>query len=239
MTYEDVGSIMVLGDSVSKGVVYNDEKSRYVFSREGFIGKLKQRMRPEVRDFSKYGSTTVYGKRLLEEKFAELSPDLVLIEYGSNDCDYRWDEVAEAPEKEHLPNVSLAEYTANIADMIGLVHSAGKLPVLTNLHPLCPERYFAWFTQGLAEKQSAIMRWLKSVENIYWWQEMYSYAAERTAAAQGVRVVNIRAAFLRQTDYRRLMCDDGIHPNEAGHRLLEETFMEAINRAAPQLLAEQ
>ncbi len=237
MTYAEVRSIMVLGDSVSKGVVYNDEKNRYVFSREGFISKLKERICPEVLDFSKYGSTTSYGKAVLAEKFDVLSPDLVLIEYGSNDCDYRWDEVAEHPDARHMPNVLLSEYTANIAEMIALVRAEGKLPVLTNLHPLCPERYFAWFTQGLAEKQQAIMRWLKSVSNIYWWQEMYSYAAERTAIAHDVKVVNIRAAFLRQQDYRRLMCDDGIHPNEAGHRLLEDTFMEAINRVAPDLLA--
>ena len=31
-------------------------------------------------------------------KATDLNPDLVLIEYGGNDCDYKWDEVARRPE---------------------------------------------------------------------------------------------------------------------------------------------
>lgn len=236
MTYAEVNRIMVLGDSVSKGVVFSKEKQRYVFSKSGFIKRLAEKIRPTVFDLSKYGSTTGTGKQLLDQKFSELDPDLVLIEYGSNDCDYRWDEVAEQPEQRHLPALSLGQYIQNITGMVRGIRASGKIPILTNLHPLDATGYFNWFTKHDPARQQATLVWLKDIRNIYWWQEMYSYALERTANALGVLVVNIRGAFLRQPDYKQLLCSDGIHPNEAGHVLIEDVFMDAIHRRAAELL---
>lgn len=236
MTYAEVNSILVLGDSVSKGVVLHPQKKRYVFSPQGFIKRLTDQIRPEVFDFSKFGSTTSYGRRLLDEKLGELNPDLVLIEYGSNDCDYDWDAVAEDPCAVHLPKLSLQQYIANIRDLITPVREKGKIPILTNLHPLDSRGYFNWFTKNDPERQEATLRWLKKVSNIYWWQEMYSYMLERIADALGVFVVNIRGAFLREDDYRKYLCEDGIHPNEAGHELMERVFMDTIHARASGLL---
>jgi len=236
MDYADIKSITVLGDSVSRGVVYDEEKQRYAFSGEGFIKKLSPRLRPEIYDFSKYGATTEYGKKILGEKLEGIPYGIVLIEYGSNDCDFKWDEVAKDPQKEHFPNLSLEKYVANIREMVERVRACGKLPVLTNLHPLDGEGYFRWFTGNDPEKQSATLIWLKDTKNIYWWQEMYSYAAEKAAGEMGVFVVNIRNAFLKQKDHRRFLCGDGIHPNGEGHALIEQAFMEAAGRRAPELL---
>jgi lysophospholipase L1-like esterase len=236
MTYADVRSIMVLGDSVFKGVVLHPEKKRYVFSKNCFIGKLKRQIRPAVFDYSKYGSTTGYGREVLKEKFSDVNPDLVLIEYGNNDCDYQWDEVAEDPYGEHLPNIGVERYAQNLRDMIRSVQGRGKIPILANLHPLGAEHYFNWFTKGDRRMREAVLVWLRSVDNIYWWHEMYSYALERTARSMGVPVIDVRGAFLRQKDYRALICEDGIHPNEGGHALMERVYLKAINRAAAELL---
>ncbi|HBU12410.1 MAG TPA: G-D-S-L family lipolytic protein [Clostridiales bacterium] len=234
MTYADVRSILVLGDSVSKGVVLHPHKKRYVFSKDGFIKQLTAKIKPDVFDFSKFGSTTSYGKDLLQKKLSELEPDLVLIEYGSNDCDYHWDEVAENPFSRHMPNLSLTHYIENMASMVSVIRAGGRIPILTNLHPLDGRRYFNWFTKNDIARQKSTLLWLKRVDHIYWWQEMYSYALERTAAALGVVVINIRNAFLRQKDYTEYLCEDGIHPNEAGHDLIRQTFLDTMtgSRAA-------
>ena len=39
-------------------------------------------------------------------------------------------------------------------------------------------------------------------------------------AAAGVPVIDIRSAFLAQPDFRSYLCADGIHPNEAGQKLI-------------------
>ncbi|MDL2238276.1 SGNH/GDSL hydrolase family protein [Christensenellaceae bacterium OttesenSCG-928-K19] len=236
MTYADVRSILVLGDSVSKGVVLNPEKKRYVFYKEGFIKQLTQKIKPSVFDFSKFGSTTNYGMDLLQQKMTELDPDLVLIEYGSNDCDYNWEEVAQDPYATHLPNLSLRQYIENVTQMVNAIRGKGRIPILTNLHPLDGQRYFNWFTKNEPERQKSTLLWLQQVNRIYWWQEMYSYALERTAAALGVFVVNIRNAFLKQKDYKQYLCEDGIHPNEMGHSLMQQTFMDTITQSRAAVL---
>lgn len=236
MEYKDVRSVLVLGDSVSKGVVLDADKKRYCFLKDGFLKQLTDQIRPEVFDCSKFGSTTEYGRKQLLQKLPALSPDLVLIEYGSNDCDYRWDEVAKRPHDTHLPNLSLSQYAANLAEMARMVREAGSLPVFTNLHPLVSLRYFNWFTKNDPARQRATLVWLGRVENIYWWQEMYSFELERTARALDVPVVNLRGAFLRQQDFSLLMCEDGIHPNERGHALIRDVFLDAIGRIAPSFL---
>ncbi len=236
MDYSTVKTVLVLGDSVSKGVVLHPEKKRYVFSKEGFIRQLSEQLRPDILDCSKFGSTTAYGKKLLAEKLDTAHPDMVLIEYGSNDCDYKWDEVAQNPHGIHLCGLSLAQYTANLREMVHMARSAGKFPVLTNLHPLVSRRYFNWFTQNDPDRQRATLIWLRSIENIYWWQEMYSFALEQTARALAVPVINIRGAFLKHKQYETLICEDGIHPNEQGHALMLDVFLCAIRTAAPALL---
>jgi acyl-CoA thioesterase-1 len=229
-------SIAVLGDSVAKGVVLNPEKKKYVFYRQGFIKRLTEKLRASVFDFSKFGTTSSHGNEILNTKVREIDPDIVLIEYGGNDCDYNWDEVAERPEGVHLPKLSLAEYERNIAQMVGALKARGKVPVLMNLPPLNAESYFEWFSQGDAVRKKRILQWLKKVENIYWWQESYSYTVDKVAKLTDTRIINVRKAFLSLGDYREYVCQDGIHPNEEGQTLIERIFTRYIEKNAAHIL---
>lgn len=49
---------------------------------------------------------------------------------------------------------------------------------------------------------------------------MFNIAAVQVASAAGVPVIDIRSAFLAQPDFRSYLCADGIHPNEAGQKLI-------------------
>jgi len=228
-------SIAILGDSIPKGVVLS-EKKKYIFSKEGFIKKLTQKLRANVFDFSKFGTTTLYGKKLLRSKVTEVDPDIVLIEYGGNDCDYNWDEVAETPQKEHLPKLSPAAFGENIKEMTVSLKKAGKTPVLVNLPPLDPQRYFNWFGKGDNERKGRILEWLLRIDNIYWWHERYSYIVDKIAAVTGSHLINIRRAFLDKPDYRDYICEDGIHPNAEGQTLIERMFLRYIEKHAAYIL---
>lgn len=237
MNYDKVNKIMVLGDSVSKGVVLNEDKGRYVFSPRRFLARLDQEIGPDILDHSKFGTTTAHGKAILEKNLPLERPDLVFIEYGSNDSDYAWDDVARNPGGRHDPALSLREYAQNLRDMIRSVRERGSIPILTNLHPLVGDRYFRWFTHGDRQRQKETLRWLGSSARIYWWQEMYSYEAERVGREADVPVLDIRGAFLRQKNLPDLFCSDGIHPNENGHALLYQAILFYIKRSAPSWLA--
>ncbi|MEG1754494.1 MAG: SGNH/GDSL hydrolase family protein [Christensenella sp.] len=232
-----INSILVMGDSVARGVVFHTEKKRYVFSKDGFIKKLTSVLRADVHNMSKFGMTSDYGRRILSEKLEEVDPDLVLIEYGGNDCDYKWDEVARDPTAVHLPNTSLKAFEQNIRRMVSLLKSLGKTPVLMNLPPLDAASYFSWFTKKDTECGRNVLKWLHDVSKIYWWQEKYSYTIEKIADSMNTHLVNVRGAFLRWPDYKALICEDGIHPNEAGQDLIERAFVEYIEKHAGYMMA--
>jgi lysophospholipase L1-like esterase len=237
MKNTEIRSIMVLGDSISKGVVYSDEKKRYVFYKEGFINGVSSLLKVPVHNLSKFGSTVKSGMSLLAEKFSALEPDIVLIEYGGNDCDFDWDDVAKRPEADHQPRATLEAYEKSLIKTVSYVKEMGKTPVLMNLPPLNDAAYFDWFTQGSAEKGERILKWLRDKNRIYWWQEQYSCSTEDTARRTDTRLINIRSAFLRAEDYRRFLCKDGIHPNEKGQLLIKEVLRDYIYKNASYLLS--
>ena len=103
--------------------------------------------------------------------------------------------------------------------------------------PLCAASYFRWFTKNDPQRAHNILKWLHDVSKIYWWQEKYSYIAEQVAASFGIHIINVRAAFLRQEDYRDFLCADGIHPNEKGQELIEQEFLSYIDSNASYLMA--
>ncbi|MEA4853747.1 MAG: SGNH/GDSL hydrolase family protein [Christensenella sp.] len=232
-----VKSILVMGDSVARGVVFHPEKKRYTFLGNGFIKKLAGKLQVSIHDCSKFGTTTAYGQRLLREKLEDINPDLVLIEYGGNDCDYKWDEVALDPCAVHTPNTPVKEYEQTLSAMIESLLERGKIPVLMNLPPLNAAAYFRWFTKNDPQRAHNILKWLHDVSKIYWWQEKYSYTIDKIADIYGVHLIDVRSVFLAQPDYRTLICEDGIHPSEQGQHLIEQTFVDYIQQHAAYMMA--
>ena len=85
--------------------------------------------------------------------------------------------------------------------------------------PIVPERYIRWMTKGLDFE--AIMRYLGSYEWIYRWQERYALESLKAARdVGGCRIFDLRSEFLLQRDFPDLMCEDGIHPNAEGYKLI-------------------
>jgi acyl-CoA thioesterase-1 len=234
---KNINSIMVIGDSISKGVVYSEEKKRYTPFKDGFIKGISQLLRVPVHNLAKFGSTLLYGKDVLADKLTELNPDVVLIEYGGNDCDFNWDEVALKPNGSHMPQTPMDKFEQTLRNMISFLRDQGKTPVLMNLPPVNEKAYFSWFTQENPEKEERILKWLKSSNRIYWWQEQYSCLIEHIGKATSTRLINVRSAFLKTEDYRKYICRDGIHPNEKGQLLIKEVLREYISKNASYLFS--
>ena len=150
---------------------------------------------------------------------------LAFLEFGGNDCDFRWDEISANPHREHLPATTPERFSHMYGEVLQMLKQNGFKPVLMTLPPLDAERYFAWFTRtGL--DQAAILSWLGDVQFIYRWHERYSSAIWEIGEAHNVPVVDIRKAFLEQRNYSRFLCKDGIHPNTEGHRLITSEIIE-------------
>lgn len=217
----------LFGDSVARGIVL-DEKGKYSPLRDGFAAQFSIKAGLSLVNHARFGCTIRKGREFLlrflsrDEKPAS-ERQLALLEFGGNDCDFRWDEIATSPDKDHEPAVALDEFSTIYGSMIDALKEKGYEPVAMTLPPLDAERYFSWFTRtGL--NREAILGWLGDVQQIYRWHEMYSDAVREIARLRSCPLFDVRKYFLSSRNFRKFLCLDGIHPNEEGHRLMESAF---------------
>ncbi|MEG0751801.1 MAG: SGNH/GDSL hydrolase family protein [Oscillospiraceae bacterium] len=220
-------NICVFGDSLARGVVLDVTKEKYRTIKECFANLLSESLGFELENFSKFGCTVTKGSELVRRHANDIArADYTVIEFGGNDSDRIWSDISAAPNEQHKaitpPERFHEEYSALIDDVL----AAGGHPILLNLPPIDAERYFAWFSRNL--NADNILHWLGGdIQYIYRWHEQYSDDIGRIAFEKGVRLIDIRSAFLARRDFRALLCGDGIHPSIEGHRLISDTIREA------------
>ena len=202
--------VTLLGDSILKGIQVDLGDRRDRTKSEINVEALESEFQLSIHNDA---------DRMLARK---LPCDMMVMDFGGNDCDFRWKEIAEDPTGDHQPNVPLPEFVELYREMIRRVRSHGIRPILTNLPPLDSERFFNWWCGDLDKE--AVMRWLGDVGNIYVWQERYSRAVERLAREENVPLVDVRGAFLDYGHLEQTLCADGTHPNTVGQGLITQAF---------------
>lgn len=228
---------LVTGDSISRGVVFDEEKGKYSVSQNSYVALVQKKLKGIVRNVSRFGNTLIRGIGKLGKDIAKEQPDIVLIEYGGNDCDFAWPEVAAHPDMPHEPQTDLALFEDTLTETIATLRGQDIVPVLMTLPPLNADSFIKWVSGQDPAVEGNIMKWLGSVTKIYWWQERYSSSIVRVAESTDTEWIDVRGAFLRSPDFCSLICRDGIHPNERGHELIAETIVDYVSSHFPQLLA--
>jgi len=225
---KDSYKIIVAGDSISKGVVYNEEQGRYTVLKDNYVSLIQDKIKGIVCNSAKFGNTIIRGIGKLHNEIVKNEPDIVLIEYGGNDCDFDWDEIAKNPKAKHSPKTDVNVFKKMLHDEINSLKSKNIIPVLMTLPPLDADRYFKWISKNSATVANSILEWLGSVNKIYWWHEMYNSVIVSIAEETKTRWIDIRGAFLQTADFTNFICIDGIHPNEKGHKLIAAKIFEYI-----------
>ncbi len=222
--------ISIFGDSILKGVRMLAGTTRYAATDDIGLESIAKSHDWILDNRSRFGCTVQKGELLLNRKLEKgETPAAVLLEYGGNDADFRWAEVAARPDDEHEPNTPLPVFTETLRRMIGTLRAHGVRPVLYTLPPISAERYLDWITRDGLSKEN-ILRWLGDANAIYRYQEKYSLAIERLAVETGCMLVDLRSAFLEQRALLPYLCADGIHPSDAGQRLICEVLSKAAER---------
>lgn len=228
-----MSSFCVLGDSVAKGIVLDKVTEKYITTKNSCVELFKDMTGNPVKNLSHFGSTIVRATKLFYRHEKDMNPaDQVVLEFGSNDCDFLWAEIAENPDEIHLPNVPLDLFVSKYTALIDLMREKGLSPILTNLSPIHGQKFFQWVSRGLDKE--AILHWLKDIEHIYRWQERYSLAVHEIAIVKNVPLINIRKKFLEPHALSEYLCEDGMHPNEKGHQLIAEALCNSYNH--PEIL---
>ncbi len=222
-----IQSICVFGDSVSKGVVFDSVHKKYILLKDSFIGMLQKGTDIVVSNYSKFGCTVTKGSEILKKHQDELCKyDYTVFEFGGNDCDFDWAKISAAPEEIHTANTPVSDFETHYSEMIEEVEKSGGNPVLLSLPPIDAKRYFAWISRGLNAQN--LLHFLGDIEYIYRWHEMYNLAVCRIAIKHQVPLIDISSAFLKTGNYQSLICEDGIHPNANGHKLISETIAKYV-----------
>lgn len=222
-----INSVCIFGDSVAKGVVFDAVKNKYSLLKESFANIVERKQNISILNFARFGCTVSMGSEILKRHENELNRfDYTILEFGGNDCDYNWAEVAGDPFGEHFCNTPIPLFREKYMELIGRVRQNGGKPVLLNLPPIDPKRYFRWISNGLNGKN--ILAFLGEIEAIYRWQEMYSKAVDELAADENIPLIDIRSGFLIKRNFSDYLCADGIHPNEKGHLLISKVIREKV-----------
>jgi len=228
MNIKESYNFLLYGDSISKGVIYDENKEKYVLSDKGYGNLLQDKLNGVIQNAARFGNTLMKAAGRLQNDVLRKKPDIVVIEFGGNDCDFNWEEVANDPKGDHQPNTDYDVFKSLLKGVIESLQKTGIVPVLLTLPPLDAERYFKWISKNSAIVSEKILEWLGSVSKIYWWQERYNAAILNIARETKTRWIDIRSAFLTSPDFTEFLCKDGIHPNEKGHKVIANKIYEYV-----------
>lgn len=220
--------IAALGDSLTKGVVL-DKQNRYSVTDYSFIDILRNELDLRIDNYGKFGCTVSFGSTVIDRHSADITAsDYTFIEYGGNDCDFDWLKIAEAPKGEHQARTVLKSFTEQLAGLIEKVRALGSIPVIISLPPILSDTYFSFFSRSMSEEQkNNIKEWLGGdVGIISRWHESYNRALFQVASQTRTQIIDVTTPFdTYRGDLTALYCQDGIHPNARGHKLIAETII--------------
>lgn len=221
---QEIHSITLWGDSVMRGVVYDEQRGRYGLLPENAAERASKTLGLTLHNRSRMGCTVTKGLSIMKRDMeAGMDSQAALLEFGGNDCDYDWAAVARDPEGDHQPKTPLGLFMEQLREMVAAVRQKGMRPLMTTLPPIHARRYFDFFTRGGLSREN-ILFWLGDIEYIYRWHERYNGAVVQTAQECGVPLIDLRDAFLSERRYEDLLCADGIHPNARGHALIQRVL---------------
>lgn len=226
--FKVIKKINIWGDSILKGVIYDEIRKKYTTLKENNATLISKNTGLDIKNNARFGLTAPKARNLMLAALEKgVDCEAAIIELGGNDSDFNWAEVAQEPDKEHIPNTPLDVFRSCITDMVNALKKHNIIPVLVNLPPIDAEKYFAWITRDGLDG-SRILRWLGDVQRIYRYHECYSLAITNLARTLNCHLIDVREAFLLEVNYSRYLCLDGIHPNSEGHKLMNKVFSEYV-----------
>lgn len=218
-------NFIILGDSVMKGVIYSKEHQKYKLCKENNFDFLND-YNFEVKNKSKMGATIKYCKKTIDSNPELFNNSTVLLSFGGNDCNFKWDDISNNPDNNYLPIVTPDDFINTYSECITSLKKANSKVFITNLVPIDSENYFNWISKNLNPKN--ILRWLGDEHVLYRWHEHYSDIINDISIKCNCPLIDIRSPFLGIHQYRNFMCVDGIHPSTEGYTLLQKNVKHEI-----------
>ena len=213
---------MVFGDSVLKGVIY--ENNIYKVSQNRFSNICENILGVPIENKAKFGSTISIGKNIIFKNIELIketkSKYVVIVEFGGNDCDYK-----KFNNRVHW----------NISVSYRWIKKIWKEPVLLSLPPIDSTKYFDYISKKL--NADNILKWMEENKQFLTnWHERYNIEVFKLAINKDIPIIDITSKFLEIKNYSNLLCDDGIYLNEKVHKIIAEAIKEYIEKRKIELI---
>lgn len=224
----EIKSVIVWGDSILKGIISSEDLTQIRPSEINALQMAGEKLAIEINNKSIYGAHIIKLQSTQTKNLNKgLTADIALIESGTNDCDYEWNDVCTKPFSEITQKVPLADFKRIASEMVDTSRENKITPVLVTAPDLAIPYWKEYITRGLDKEK--IAQFIGHDPYVLLRnQEEYMEALRQIAKEKNVQLIDMRVEFRKNSDPMSLMCKDGVHPNIKGHKLMADVFVKLL-----------
>ena len=224
----EIKSVIVWGDSILKGIISSEDLTQIRPSEINALQMAGEKLAIEINNKSIYGAHIIKLQLTQTKNLNKgLTADIALIESGTNDCDYEWNDVCTKPFSEITQKVPLADFKRIASEMVDTSRENKITPVLVTAPDLAIPYWKEYITRGLDKEK--IAQFIGHDPYVLLRnQEEYMEALRQIAKEKNVQLIDMRVEFRKNSDPMSLMCKDGVHPNLEGHKLMADVFVKLL-----------
>lgn len=224
----EIKSVIVWGDSILKGIISSEDLTQIRPSEINALQMAGEKLAIEINSKSIYGAHIIKLQSTQTKNLNKgLTADIALIESGTNDCDYEWNDVCTKPFSEITQKVPLADFKRIASEMVDTSRENKITPVLVTAPDLAIPYWKEYITRGLDKEK--IAQFIGHDPYVLLRnQEEYMEALRQIAKEKNVQLIDMRVEFRKTSDPMSLMCKDGVHPNLEGHKLMADVFVKLL-----------
>lgn len=211
-------TITLFGDSILFGIIIKDGK--YVRNKDFNLRDIAKEYDLDLLNVSRMGRNSYEGILAIQEYLTvHPAPEYAVIEFGGNDADHEWAEIAKDPAP-RTPKIPLENYIENLKEMAKILENAGSKVSFMNLFPIISKPYFDWVTPTTESKENVLKFLGGTTETILKVHTTYNESVEKLAQSLQKPLINIRKEILEKDDITPFISVDGVHPSPLGHEII-------------------
>ncbi|MBO5310167.1 MAG: SGNH/GDSL hydrolase family protein [Clostridia bacterium] len=221
-------NVTVFGDSIAKGLLLKNGRPTYL--KTSAVEIVADHFGLKIDNKSTFGQTITRftEKKLVEEYLSSLRKkdrNIVVFCIGGNDSDYDWKAIDAAPEKLHTCKTPLDKFSKLYLSAIEKLKKKKVKVYICALPVVHVKSFFQNYVCSLANCEN-IMKFLENDTSIIArQQEVFNNRLREIAHETKTTFLDIRTPFLNVKNLEKVYADDGLHPNEAGQKLIAETII--------------
>lgn len=214
--------VIVIGDSITKGIIFEDNK---LSSTQPAIDIIGNALNLEIENFSSFGQTIkrvnqkgIVDRIIMQKDKSKTNYAVLCI--GGNDSDYDWKQVDKMPQQSHSPKTNLDEFEQIYNQTVTKLKKHGFKVVVCSICPIKAEWYFENVISKIANPQNVLTFLHDDLSNLTRHQELFNNEIIKIATKQNLPFLDIRKIFLQDNACFEYFCKDGCHLTKQGQNLI-------------------